>query len=178
MDGGEGYAIADPDNDTLSDIESKQAALDEERAELEQYKDAEAHTSDGRRIEVSANLGSAAEAEDALEWGAEGVGLFRTEFLFMERDELPSEDEQYDVYRKVAEAFGEKPVIFRTLDVGGDKDLPGVGSARGGEPVFGLAGHQDVPGCSRTLQASAKSSIEGCGARQPQDHVSHDRQRR
>ena len=148
VDGGEGYAIADPDEDTLSDIERKQKALEEERAELEQYKDVEAHTSDGRRIEVSANLGSAAEAEDALEWGAEGVGLFRTEFLFMERDELPTEEEQYDVYRKVAEAFGEKPVIFRTLDVGGDKDLPGVEQPEEENPFLGWRGIRmclDVP---------------------------------
>ena len=165
VDGGEGYAIADPDEDTLSDIENKQAALDEERAELEQYKDAEAHTSDGRRIEVSANLGSAAEAEDALEWGAEGVGLFRTEFLFMERDELPSEDEQYEVYSKVAEAFGEKPVIFRTLDVGGDKDLPGVDQPEEENPFLGWRGIRmclDVPELFKPqLKALLRSAARG-----------------
>ena len=165
VDGGEGYAIADPDEDTLSDIERKQAALDEERAELEQYKDAEAHTSDGRRIEVSANLGSAAEAEDALEWGAEGVGLFRTEFLFMERDELPSEDEQYEVYSKVVEAFGEKPVIFRTLDVGGDKDLPGVDQPEEENPFLGWRGIRmclDVPEIFKPqLKALLRSAARG-----------------
>ena len=165
VDGGEGYAIADPDEDTLSDIERKQAALDEERAELEQYKDAEAHTSDGRRIEVSANLSSAAEAEDALEWGAEGVGLFRTEFLFMERDELPSEDEQYEVYSKVAEAFGEKPVIFRTLDVGGDKDLPGVDQPEEENPFLGWRGIRmclDVPELFKPqLKALLRSAARG-----------------
>lgn len=148
INGGEGYAIADPDEEAISDIERRQAELDTERAELEQYKDTEAHTSDGRRIEVSANLGSAAEAAGALEWGAEGVGLFRTEFLFMERDELPSEDEQYAVYRDVVEAFGEKPVIFRTLDVGGDKDLPGVEQPVEENPFLGWRGIRmclDVP---------------------------------
>ncbi len=165
VDGGEGYAIADPDEDTLSDIENKQAALDEERAELEQYKDAEAHTSDGRRIEVSANLGSAAEAEDALEWGAEGVGLFRTEFLFMERDQLPTEDEQFEVYRQVAEAFGEKPVIFRTLDVGGDKDLPGVDQPEEENPFLGWRGIRmclDVPGLFKPqLKALLRGAAHG-----------------
>ena len=165
VDGGEGYAIADPDEDTLSDIENKQAALEEERAELEQYKDAEAHTSDGRRIEVSANLGSAAEAEDALEWGAEGVGLFRTEFLFMERDELPTEDEQFEVYSKVAEAFGEKPVIFRTLDVGGDKDLPGVDQPEEENPFLGWRGIRmclDVPEIFKPqLKALLRSAARG-----------------
>ena len=126
LDGGEGYAIADPASDAIAGMERRQKDLQEERAALEQYKHLQARTSAGRRIEVSVNLGSAREAGDALGYGAEGVGLFRTEFLFMERDVLPTEDEQYEVYREVAQAFGQKPVIVRTLDVGGDKDLPGV----------------------------------------------------
>src|SRR5215217_3988482 len=129
VDGGEGYAIADPDADTVAEFERMSGALAEERAALDEYRHFEASTSEGRRIEVAANIGSASEAEDALQWGAEGVGLFRTEFLFMERDDLPSEDEQYEAYSAVARAFGEKPVIVRTLDVGGDKDLPGVDQA-------------------------------------------------
>ncbi len=165
INGGEGYAIADPDEDTISDIEKREKELEEERKELEQYKDAEAYTSDGRRIEVSANLGSAAEAEDALEWGAEGVGLFRTEFLFMERDELPTEDEQFEVYSKVAEAFGEKPVIFRTLDVGGDKDLPGVEQPVEENPFLGWRGIRmclDVPELFKPqLKALLRSAAHG-----------------
>ena len=148
VDGGEGYAIADPDSDTLAGIERRQEELERERAALEEYKNVEARTADGRRIEVSANLGSAKDAEDVLQWGAEGVGLFRTEFLFMERDELPSEDEQYEVYREVAEAFGEKPVVIRTLDVGGDKDLPGVEQPVEENPFLGWRGIRmclDVP---------------------------------
>src|ERR687898_88466 len=129
VEGTEGYAIADPDPDTISHFEQKQRDIAVEAALLEEYKLAEARTSDGRRIEVSANLGSAEEAEGALSWGAEGVGLFRTEFLFMKRTDLPSEEEQYEVYREVTEAFGEKPVIIRTVDIGGDKDLP-----RGAQP--------------------------------------------
>ncbi len=148
INGGEGYAIADPDPDTISEMEQRQAELEQEKNALEEYKHVEAKTSDGRRIEVSANLGSAEDAEEALAWGAEGVGLFRTEFLFMERDELPSEDEQYEVYRKVVEAFGKKPVIFRTLDVGGDKDLPGVEQPVEENPFLGWRGIRmclDVP---------------------------------
>jgi phosphotransferase system enzyme I (PtsI) len=140
LDGVEGYAVADPDPDTISAFENKQKEMAAEAALLEDYKHVEARTSDGRRIEVSANIGSASEAEDALEWGAEGVGLFRTEFLFMERAELPSEEEQYDAYRAVAEAFGEKPVIIRTLDVGGDKDLPGVDQPAEENPFLGWRG--------------------------------------
>ena len=165
IDGGEGYAIADPDPEMISDIERRQAELKEEKEALEKYKHVEAKTSDGRRIEVSANLGSAEEAEEALEWGAEGVGLFRTEFLFMERDELPSEDEQYEVYRKVVEAFGEKPVIFRTLDVGGDKDLPGVEQPVEENPFLGWRGIRmclDVPELFKPqLKALLRAAVHG-----------------
>jgi phosphotransferase system enzyme I (PtsI) len=140
LDGSEGYAITDPDEDTVAEFQKKSAALIEERAVLDEYRHVEASTGEGRRIEVAANLGSASEAEVALEWGAEGVGLFRTEFLFMQRDDLPSEDEQYEAYSAVARAFGEKPVIIRTLDVGGDKDLPGVDQASEQNPFLGWRG--------------------------------------
>ena len=148
LDGGEGYAVADPDPDTVVEFERKQEAIAEEQAVLAEFKHVEARTRDGLRIKVAANIGSAEEAESALEWGAEGVGLFRTEFLFMERPELPSEEEQYGAYRKVAEAFGERPVIIRTLDVGGDKDLPGVDQPEEENPFLGWRGIRmclDVP---------------------------------
>ena len=148
VDGGEGYAVADPEPDTVADLERKREQIAGERAALEEYRHVEARTRDGRRIEVSANLGSASEAEEALLWGAEGVGLFRTEFLFMERKELPSEDEQYEAYREVAEAFGGRPVIVRTLDVGGDKNLPGVEEHEEENPFLGWRGIRmslDVP---------------------------------
>src|SRR5215216_4281060 len=148
VDGGEGYAVLDPDPDTVAEFGRKREAMAEERGTLEAYKHVEARTRDGRRIEVSANLGSADEAEYGLSWGAEGVGLFRTEFLFMEREELPSEDEQYEAYRRAAEAFGEKPVIVRTLDVGGDKDLPGIDQPEEENPFLGWRGIRmslDVP---------------------------------
>jgi phosphotransferase system enzyme I (PtsI) len=140
LDGGEGYAVADPDEDVISNFEEKRENIAEKRAELEEYKHVEARTKDGHRIEVTANIGSTEEAESALEWGAEGVGLFRTEFLFMKRPELPSEEEQYEAYRKVAEGFGERPVIIRTLDVGGDKDLPGVDQPEEENPFLGWRG--------------------------------------
>ena len=148
VDGGEGVAIADPDPDTVAEFEAKWSAMAAESAALEEYKHVEARTRDGRRLEVSANLGSASEAEDALSWGAEGVGLFRTEFLFMERSQLPSEDEQYEAYGEVAKVFGDKPVIVRTLDVGGDKDLPGVDQPAEKNPFLGWRGIRmslDVP---------------------------------
>jgi phosphoenolpyruvate-protein phosphotransferase (PTS system enzyme I) len=148
LDGTEGYAVADPEEDVISDFEQKQKDAAAEAALLEEYIHAEARTTDGQRIEIAANIGSAEEAEGAIEWGAEGVGLFRTEFLFMKRTDLPSEEEQYEAYRKVAEEFGERPVIIRTIDVGGDKDLPGVDQPEEENPFLGWRGIRmclDVP---------------------------------
>jgi phosphoenolpyruvate-protein phosphotransferase (PTS system enzyme I) len=148
VDGGEGFAIPDPDPDTVAEFEAKRGVMAEERTALEEYRRLEARTRDGLRIEVSANLGSASEAADALDWGAEGVGLFRTEFLFMERSQLPSEEEQYEEYAEVVRVFGDRPVIVRTLDVGGDKDLPGVDQPEEENPFLGWRGIRmslDVP---------------------------------
>src|ERR687898_1940651 len=165
LDGTEGYAIANPDTATISDFEQKQKDAAAEAALLEEYKHAEARTTDGQRIEVAANIGSAEEAEGAIAWGAEGVGLFRTEFLFMKRPELPTEDEQYEAYRKVAEAFREKPVIIRTLDVGGDKDLPGVDQAEEENPFLGWRGIRmclDVPELFKPqLRALLRAAVHG-----------------
>src|ERR671917_1812825 len=148
IDGTEGYAVADPEEDVISDFEQKGRDAAAEAEALEEYKHAEARTGDGRRIEVAANIGSAEEAEGAISFGAEGVGLFRTEFLFMKRPDLPSEEEQYEAYRRVAEEFGERPVIIRTIDVGGDKDLPGVDQPEEENPFLGWRGIRmclDVP---------------------------------
>jgi phosphoenolpyruvate-protein phosphotransferase (PTS system enzyme I) len=165
LDGGEGYAVTDPDDDTVAEFERMSGVLAEERAALDEYRRVEASTRDGRRIEVAANLGSASEAEDALGWGAEGVGLFRTEFLFMERDDLPSEDEQYEAYSAVAKTFGEKPVIVRTLDVGGDKDLPGVDQPHEENPFLGWRGIRmslDTPGLFKPqLRAILRAAVHG-----------------
>jgi phosphoenolpyruvate-protein phosphotransferase (PTS system enzyme I) len=165
VDGTEGLAITDPDRETVARFEEMSQALAKERAALDQYRHVEARTAYGRRIEVAANLGSASEAEDALEWGAEGVGLFRTEFLFMERDDLPSEDEQYDAYSTVARAFGEKPVIIRTLDVGGDKNLPGVDQIHEDNPFLGWRGIRmslDTPDLfGPQLRALLRAAVHG-----------------
>jgi phosphoenolpyruvate-protein phosphotransferase len=165
IDGNEGTAITDPDEETVARFQRMSAALAEERSALDEYRHVEARTSEGWRIEVAANLGSASEAGDALGWGAEGVGLFRTEFLFMQREELPSEDEQYEAYSAVARAFGEKPVIIRTLDVGGDKDLPGVDQTREENPFLGWRGIRmslDTPGLFEPqLRAILRAAADG-----------------
>ena len=165
VDGGRGYAVADPDPQTRAAFEELRARGEGERAALDEYRRVEARTRDGRRIEVAANLGSASEAEEALDWGAEGVGLFRTEFLFMERDELPSEEEQHEAYSAVARAFGDRPVILRTLDVGGDKSLPGVEQPPEENPFLGWRGIRmslDVPALFRPqLRAVLRAATHG-----------------
>jgi fructose-specific PTS system IIA-like component len=102
----------------------ERARLIERRAWLERFVDRPATTGDGRRLEVGANVGSAAEASRAFAAGAEGIGLFRTEMLFLDRANAPSEEEQFEEYRRALIAAGDRPVIIRTLDVGGDKPLP------------------------------------------------------
>ncbi len=163
--GDQGYIVTDPDAGEVAFFEGEQDEAVARRTALAEYRHVEARTRGGRRIEVAANLGSPKEAADALSWGAEGVGLFRTEFLFMERDELPTEEEQYGVYREVTEAFGEKPVIIRTIDVGGDKDLPGVSGHEEENPFLGWRGIRmslDVPDLFRPqLRAILRAAAHG-----------------
>jgi len=124
LDGGAGVCIARPTPETVAKYERM---LEEERAgrsELEAYAHRAAETIDGRVFEIAANIGRPEEAEGLLARGAEGVGLFRTEFLFMDRNAAPSEDDQYDAYKRALEAMDGKPVVIRTLDIGGDKQLP------------------------------------------------------
>jgi len=140
VDGEIGVAFTDPNPETVAEFRERMAEAEKEEVDLERFRHAEVRTRDGRRIEIFANLGSDTEAEAAIEAGASGVGLFRTEFLFMERAEPPDESEQYDAYRRVVEAFDGKPVIIRTLDVGGDKPLPGVERSVEENPFLGWRG--------------------------------------
>jgi phosphocarrier protein FPr len=97
-------------------------------------------TVDGHRVEIVANIGGLKDARDAVEGGAEGVGLFRTEFLFLDRTTAPTEEEQFATYRDVARVFGEQPVIVRTLDIGGDKEVPYLDLPREDNPFLGERG--------------------------------------
>lgn len=110
------------------------------REVLSVYRDVEPVLRDGRRIEIAANLGSLAEIDAALEAGAMGVGLFRTELLFMDRRALPDEEEQYEIYSRLAQAFHPRPVVIRTLDVGGDKPVPGIVFPQEDNPFLGWRG--------------------------------------
>lgn len=126
VDAVKGLLIIDPDPQTLSEYQKRKADFDARRGQLVAEARKPAVTIDGHEIEMVANIGNVAEARQSMEFGAEGVGLLRTEFLFLERPELPSEDEQYQIYRQIVDVYGQRPVIVRTLDVGGDKNLPSV----------------------------------------------------
>ena len=124
IDGTAGVVIVEPDDATVAAFNAQRASDLAARQAAFASAQAKARTADGRRVEVVANLATAAEAESALQAGAEGVGLLRTEFLFQDRLAPPTEEEQYQVYREVAEAMAGHPVIIRTLDIGGDKPAP------------------------------------------------------
>jgi len=125
VDGVQGVLIVDPDPLVLNEYQLRQSQLDIERQKLKRLRTTPAATLDGTPIELFANIELPQDIAQVLEAGAEGVGLFRTEFLFMNRKDLPSEDEQFEAYRDVAQAMEGRPVVLRTLDVGADKALHG-----------------------------------------------------
>ncbi|WP_151410430.1 phosphoenolpyruvate--protein phosphotransferase [Anaerococcus sp. Marseille-P9784] len=123
IDGNEGFIIVDPSEEELEIYKSKIKKEEEIRQRLKLIKDKRATTKDGRSVEVSANIGNLEDLKIAIENGCDGVGLFRTEFLYMENTHFPTEDEQFEVYKQATKMLGEKPLIIRTLDIGGDKGL-------------------------------------------------------
>lgn len=123
IDGYEGILIIDPSEEELAKYEKLIVEQREKKERLKTIKDKEAVTKDGKKIEVSANIGNIEDLRLAIENGCDGVGLFRTEFLYMESSEFPSEEVQFEVYKEATEMLGEKPLIIRTLDIGGDKGL-------------------------------------------------------
>lgn len=123
IDGDEGVIILNPSEDLITDYESKIKVQKEKQERLKEVKDKEAITKDGKKVEVAANIGNIEDLKIAIENGCDGVGLFRTEFLYMENDHFPTEEEQFEVYKEATELLGQKPLIIRTLDIGGDKGL-------------------------------------------------------
>ena len=140
VDGDGGRVIVNPDDAQQADVRARIAVEQEAKAALHHYRDLQPRTRDGRAIEVVANLGALNEIPLARDAGAMGVGLFRTELLFMQQRTLPTEDEQTAVYRQLAEAFHPYPVIIRTLDIGGDKPVAGIDFPREENPFLGWRG--------------------------------------
>jgi phosphoenolpyruvate-protein phosphotransferase/dihydroxyacetone kinase phosphotransfer subunit len=124
VDGGTGLVLVDPSPDVVRTYKARQERLAAVQAEALEHAQETAVTRDGQRVEVVANIGDVASAREAISYGAEGVGLLRTEFLYLERATLPDEEEQFAAYRAIAEVMDQRPLIVRTLDVGGDKQLP------------------------------------------------------
>lgn len=123
VDGLTGDVIADPDDDTLATYQKKADDYLAQRAEWAKLKDEQSVSADGKEFVVGANIGSPKDMAAVLDNGSEGIGLYRTEFLYMESDHLPTEDEQFEAYKAVVEKMGDKPVTVRTMDIGGDKHL-------------------------------------------------------
>src|SRR5438034_4609173 len=129
VDGVMGVLIVNPDPVVLAEYRLRQSQLDLERQKLKRLKTTRAATLDGTPVELFANIELPEDMPEVLEAGAEGVGLFRSEFMFLNRKDLPSEDEQFEAYRNVAKAMEGRPVVLRTLDLGADKALDGNGNA-------------------------------------------------
>lgn len=123
VDGLNGDAIIDPSDDQVKEYEAKAEAFEAERAEWAKLVDAPSVSKDGKKFEIAANIGTPDDTEDAVKQGADGVGLFRSEFLYMDNDHMPSEDEQFEAYKKAVVGMNGKPVVVRTMDIGGDKPL-------------------------------------------------------
>lgn len=123
VDGAKGVVIVNASDEDIATYQLAQQANDMKRKKLESFKDRPSVSADGHHVEISVNIGKPADVEAALSTGADGIGLFRTEFLYMDRETLPTEEEQFHAYKYVLETMNGKPTIVRTLDIGGDKEL-------------------------------------------------------
>ena len=138
LNGTTGEAIVNPDEETIAVYEKMLEDYRKERELLKQYTGKPTVSKDGTKVELVCNIGKPEDAKKAVECDGEGIGLFRTEFLFMDRDTIPTEEEQFEAYKSVAETMAEKPVIIRTLDIGGDKEIPYLGLEKEENPFLGF----------------------------------------
>ena len=137
VDGITGDVIIDPTEDELIAYQNKRERFFEDKKELQKLRDAETVTVDGEHAELAANIGTPDDLYGVMENGAEGIGLYRTEFLYMASDQRPPEDEQFEAYKKVLETMKDKRVVVRTLDIGGDKELPYLNLPKEMNPFLG-----------------------------------------
>ncbi|MBZ5751119.1 phosphoenolpyruvate--protein phosphotransferase [Metabacillus rhizolycopersici] len=138
LDGLAGTVIVDPSADMVKEYEEKKAAYEAQKAEWAKLVNESTVSKDGQHVELAANIGTPEDVKGVLENGGEGVGLYRTEFLYMGRTQLPTEDEQFDSYKAVLERMEGKPVVVRTLDIGGDKELPYLDLPKEMNPFLGF----------------------------------------
>ena len=137
VDGTEGVVYINPDGEIVSKYVIKREEFIRAQAELESFRGKETLTADGNKVELFCNIGTPKDAKKAIECDGEGIGLFRSEFLFMDKSHLPSEDEQFEAYKEAVEIMNGKTVIIRTLDIGGDKDIPYLGLEKEDNPFLG-----------------------------------------
>ena len=137
INGKTGEVHVNPTIEEMVEFEKQQKEEKEEKTKLEEYKNKVAVTQDGYQVEVSSNIGKTADLEDVLKVGADGIGLFRTEFLFMDCEQMPTEEEQFENYKKIAETMKDKLSIIRTLDAGGDKNIQYLNLEKEDNPFLG-----------------------------------------
>ena len=138
LDGIEGVVMINPDEATIQEYTTKRDEYKAYREELKKLVNEKTVSTDGKHVELVANIGSPKDLEGVRENGGEGVGLFRTEFLYMEYAELPSEDKQYEVYKEILEGMAGHPVVVRTLDIGGDKEIEAIDLPKEMNPFLGV----------------------------------------
>ncbi|NLK11553.1 MAG: phosphoenolpyruvate--protein phosphotransferase, partial [Staphylococcus equorum] len=165
VDGLTGEVIIDPTDDEVIAYENKRERFFEDKKELQKLRNEETKTIDGKHAELAANIGTPNDLTGVIENGAEGIGLYRTEFLYMGRDEMPTEDEQFEAYKKVLETMEDKRVVVRTLDIGGDKELPYLNLPEEMNPFLGYRAIRlclDQPDIFRPqLRALLRASVYG-----------------
>ena len=165
VDGNNGMIFINPEDELICEYKQKLAELAVERKRLATYRKKKARTGDGIPVKVLGNIGNHQEVEAVINHGAEGIGLFRTEFLYMNRDTLPDEEEQYQVYKEVSSKMKDKPVMIRTLDIGGDKELPYLKFPPEMNPFLGYRGirlwldHKEI--AKSQLRAILRASYDG-----------------
>jgi len=165
VDAVEGTVIIDPDEDIVKEYQEKGGAFYRDRKDAETFQERDAVTSCGVKINIDLNISNANDDELGAQSYTDGVGLFRTEFLYMGRNALPSEEEQFTIYRKVLECFGKKPVILRVLDIGGDKQIPYIEQKHEDNSFLGIRGIRlcfSNPEILKTqLRAALRASLYG-----------------
>ena len=165
IDGLSGDVFLNPSEDVVAEYRAKAEAFAAQQAEWEKLKDADTFTKDGHQVELAANIGTPKDLEGVIHNGAEGVGLYRTEFLYMDSHDMPTEEDQFEAYKAVLEGMKGKPVVVRTMDIGGDKELPYLPLPHEMNPFLGYRAIRislNEPEMFRTqLRALLRASVYG-----------------
>ena len=165
IDGLSGDVFLNPSEDVVAEYRAKAEEFAAQQAEWEKLKDADTFTKDGHQVELAANIGTPKDLEGVIHNGAEGVGLYRTEFLYMDSHDMPTEEDQFEAYKAVLEGMNGKPVVVRTMDIGGDKELPYLPLPHEMNPFLGYRAIRislNEPEMFRTqLRALLRASVYG-----------------